>query len=238
MKPLIYVFDVDGTLTPSRGKIEPEFKDWFLEFFTTRPFALVSGSDRDKLLEQLGPEILDAADMVFACSANSIWIRDSEVYKSPWGPDDTLINFLQSELNTSQAPEFCGNHIEVRTGLVNFSTVGRDCNQIQRKAYFKWDNEHNERKTICERLMKTFPNLTAEVGGEISIDIYPTGLDKSQVIKYLDGYRIYFFGDGIKPGKNDWSLAQVLDKDSKAFPVVSYLDTWNQLKLLDTPVTI
>lgn len=238
MKPLIYVFDVDGTLTPSRGKIDPEFKEWFLEYFSTRPFALVSGSDRNKLLEQLGPEILDAADMVFACSANSIWIRDAELHKSVWGPDDRLINFLMNELNHSQAPEFAGNHIEVRTGMVNFSTVGRDCTQLQRKAYYAWDKISGERKAICERLMNTFPDLTAEVGGEISIDVYPAGHDKRQVTRYLDGFRIYFFGDGIQAGRNDWSLAQALTGDSKPFPVVSYLDTWNQLKTLDTAATI
>ena len=27
-----FVFDVDGTLTPSRGKIDPEFKQFFDEF--------------------------------------------------------------------------------------------------------------------------------------------------------------------------------------------------------------
>ena len=29
---MFYVFDVDGTLTPSRGKIDVEFKAWFLDF--------------------------------------------------------------------------------------------------------------------------------------------------------------------------------------------------------------
>jgi len=27
-----FIFDVDGTLTPSRQKIDPTFKDWFIEF--------------------------------------------------------------------------------------------------------------------------------------------------------------------------------------------------------------
>ena len=232
-KPLIYVFDVDGTLTPSRGQIDPEFKTWFLEYFTTRPFALVSGSDRPKLLEQLGPEILDAADMVFACSANSIWVRDAEVHHSTWGPGEQVFNFLQDQLNASQAPEFTGNHMEVRTGLLNFSTIGRDCTQEQRNRYFAWDQESGERRSICEQLMQTFPNLTAEVGGEISIDIYPVGLDKRQVTQYLKSYNIYFFGDGIKPGRNDWSLAQALTGESLPFPVNNYTDTWNQLKELD-----
>ena len=27
-----FVFDVDGTLTPSRGKIDPQFEVWFSSF--------------------------------------------------------------------------------------------------------------------------------------------------------------------------------------------------------------
>ena len=30
-----YIFDVDGTLTPSRGTIDPEFKKFFLKFAKT-----------------------------------------------------------------------------------------------------------------------------------------------------------------------------------------------------------
>ena len=27
-----FIFDVDGTLTPSRGTIDPEFKEFFMDF--------------------------------------------------------------------------------------------------------------------------------------------------------------------------------------------------------------
>ena len=27
-----FLFDVDGTLTPSRGRIDPDFEQWFLKF--------------------------------------------------------------------------------------------------------------------------------------------------------------------------------------------------------------
>ena len=30
--PTKFIFDVDGTLTPSREKIAPEFERWFLDF--------------------------------------------------------------------------------------------------------------------------------------------------------------------------------------------------------------
>ena len=48
-----YIFDVDGTLTPSRGMIDPKFKIWFKKFIELYPVSLVTGSDREKSIEQL-----------------------------------------------------------------------------------------------------------------------------------------------------------------------------------------
>ena len=49
-----YIFDVDGTLTASRSKIDPEFAEWFEHFATHDACYLVTGSDRKKTLEQIG----------------------------------------------------------------------------------------------------------------------------------------------------------------------------------------
>ena len=49
-----FIFDVDGTLTPSRKKIEHEFWAPFLIFCRHHDVYLVTGSDRQKTLEQLG----------------------------------------------------------------------------------------------------------------------------------------------------------------------------------------
>ena len=57
MKEINYLFDVDGTLTPSRGVIDSEFKKWFINFASVKSVILVTGSDRDKTLEQLGESI-------------------------------------------------------------------------------------------------------------------------------------------------------------------------------------
>ena len=45
-----FIFDVDGTLTPSRKKITPEFFDEFFQFTEENDVYLVTGSDRDKTL--------------------------------------------------------------------------------------------------------------------------------------------------------------------------------------------
>ena len=53
-----FIFDVDGTLTPSRREIEPDFKNFFSNFCEHNNVYLVTGSDFPKTHEQLGDEII------------------------------------------------------------------------------------------------------------------------------------------------------------------------------------
>ena len=228
---MIYVFDVDGTLTPARSTIDPDFKLQFTEFFKTQEYALVSGSDYAKLLEQVGIDILHNAKFVFACAGNSVWQKGIEIYKNEWIPSPILINRLNTLLSNSKYINRHGNHIEYRSGMINFSVVGRMAKSIDRKDYYHWDKIHNERVDICNIILKEFPELECEIGGEISVDIYPQGNNKSQVLKYIQN-TIYFFGDGISPGKNDWKLAEVLRYPSRSFPVSNWHDTANNLIFL------
>ena len=55
-----FIFDVDGTLTPSRGRIDSEFEKWFIEFASNNEVYLATGSDYDKTLEQLGEDVMMA----------------------------------------------------------------------------------------------------------------------------------------------------------------------------------
>jgi len=43
-----YIFDVDGTLTPSRQKMDEDFSRFFLHFCTMNSVYLVTGSDREE----------------------------------------------------------------------------------------------------------------------------------------------------------------------------------------------
>jgi hydroxymethylpyrimidine pyrophosphatase-like HAD family hydrolase len=53
----VYLFDVDGTLTNSRSLIDPDFKEFFLNFIANHNVCIVTGSDYSKTLEQLGEDI-------------------------------------------------------------------------------------------------------------------------------------------------------------------------------------
>ena len=43
---MIYIFDIDGTLTPSRNPMDIKFKEWFTHWSKNKRVWMVTGSDR------------------------------------------------------------------------------------------------------------------------------------------------------------------------------------------------
>ena len=234
MQERVFLFDVDGTLTPARQAMNSEFEQWFYDFAEAYPVYLVSGSDRPKTIEQVGQRIYDRCLGVYQCNGNEHWFQNARVKNNPWQPSYDLIHFLENEVKHSPYHLKVGNHIERRAGMVNFSTIGRDCNQPQRGAYYAWDNQNFERERIKNAINKKYPELHASIGGHISIDIYPRGNDKSQVSNDLrkEYKEIIFFGDRTQHGGNDYpvALAIRLGNLGTVHSVESAQDTWDILK--------
>ena len=223
-----YIFDVDGTLTPSRKKITPEFFDEFFQFTEENDVYLVTGSDRDKTLEQITPEIYNNCKRVYNCSGSDVYEGDKNVYRDDWELPEKVERFLQDELDFSQFPIRNGNHIERRPGGVNFSILGRDKDpMLGREEYVKWNKIHSERRFIALRILNMFPDLSVALGGQTGIDIGPLGADKSQILRdFTADDEIHFFGDRMEPGGNDYSLGEAVKKmGGFTYNVDSYKDT-------------
>jgi phosphomannomutase len=164
---------------------------------------------------------------------NTLHIKGHQIARKRFDPPQKLWDILEQELeNTSYRPTF-GNHIEERIGMINFSTVGRNAPLEERTKYHAWDNVNNERSRIADRINSELESVEAAVGGEISIDIYPKGWDKSQILKHLPDGAWHFFGDRTEPGGNDYAIAKKLDKEKHfVYSVNSYLDTEKILRTL------
>ena len=223
-----FIFDVDGTLTPSRKKITPEFFDEFFQFTEENDVYLVTGSDRDKTLEQITPEIYNNCKRVYNCSGSDVYEGDKNVYRDDWELPEKVERFLQDELDFSQFPIRNGNHIERRPGGVNFSILGRDPDPMKgREEYIKWNKIHSERRFIALRILNMVPDLSVALGGQTGIDIGPLGADKSQILRdFTADDEIHFFGDRMEPGGNDYSLGEAVKKmGGYTYNVTSYKDT-------------
>jgi len=221
-----FIFDVDGTLTPSRKQIDTGFFAEFLIFTCKFDTYLVTGSDRAKTIEQVGLDIYNRCKRVFNCSGSDVYDRDKSAYRSNWVPPYELINFLNDELDYSTFPNKTGTHIEHRPGGINFSILGRgDDSMKHRDEYVKWDINTGERVLMSDRIKSEFPNLNIQIGGQTGLDISDT--DKSQIIKYFNcGDEIHFFGDMMEEGQNDYPLAKaVQERGGKTYHVKDWEET-------------
>lgn len=206
---------------------------------------LVTGSDYSKTIEQLGLSIIQSVDYCCNCLGNHVLHKNSNVIETfVFEPANALIQFLEDELAASPYTERYGNHIEHRGSMINFSIVGRNAKGEQRTRYYEWDKLSCERLLLSEKINLNFPEVSAQSGGETGIDIIPAGRDKRQVIKYMQGEKVWFFGDRLDDGGNDKPLADALlqsGTSSEAFHVKSWQETWEMLKditINDLKITI
>ena len=230
-----YIFDVDGTLTLSRQKIDKKFESFFINFIENNNVWLITGSDYPKTVEQVGEEICEKVKAVHNCAGNNIWENGKEVYELEWKLSKDIKSWLNYKLEKSQFPMRSGKHIEERPGLANFSVVGRNATFGERKLYVEYDKKSSERITIAREFNKIFEdlNIVAQVAGETGLDIMPKGADKRQILNYVES-PIIFFGDKTEPGGNDYPLAAALEnKDNcETIPVKNWEETKKELEKL------
>lgn len=224
-----YFFDVDGTLTPSRGVIDPAFKEWFYKFCNSNNVVLVTGSDRPKTLEQIGEDIYNACKRVYNCSGNDVYEGDKQIKFNDWKLPIDAKQWLNWHLEMSPFEMRTGLHFEHRTGMCNFSVVGRNANTEERKKYYEYDCSKNERLKIAEAFDKKYPELNAKVGGETGLDIFPVGCDKGQVVQDYNIDTIRFFGDRCDVQGNDYPIAKLL-KPHQVYAVKDWKHCWRLLK--------
>jgi phosphomannomutase len=225
-----FIFDVDGTLTPSRSVMDREFAVWFSKFCDTNNVYLVTGSDRPKTIEQVGNYIYHKCKCVYNCSGSDVWVGDLHVRTNEWKLPEAAHEWLSAQLSQSNFSIRTGLHFEHRPGMVNFSVVGRNANMEQRKMYVAWDTAQNERNEIAKEFNYVFPDLEARPGGETGIDIAARGADKSQILAdFNDDDFIVFFGDRMDQGGNDYPLA-LSNYNGENYHVKGWEETWEILR--------
>jgi phosphomannomutase len=244
----IFLFDVDGTVTPPKQKIDSNFKIEFLRWMKDREVYIVSGGSFPRIIDQLGTDIVDGCAGVFACMGNIFYEQLDQInpsgfdewqiiyenkFRSPRGLKEKLKKVVEESAYHTKT----GKHSQHREGMINFSIVGSNATTEQRREYAEYDLQNKEREAIVGALKKQYASLDFAIGGAVSIDIFKMGADKSQIIdrhfdEVLEGNRILFVGDRIPFPGNDCSLAVTLRQhpNGSAYEVESWRDTAELLK--------
>jgi phosphomannomutase len=229
-----FLFDVDGTLTDSRQRIDDDFEEFMVDFCSVNLVAFVTGSDKSKTADQLGERLFRLADYSFNCAGNEVWHNGDLILKNEWEPPTSLFLLLEELLSETKfrRKSTYSKHIERRNGMINFSIPGLGLTLEERKDYVAWDKSVSERTRFRDRIIHKFPDIDVLIGGETGLDIYPMGKSKEQVVDFLkevEDEKTYYFGDQIFPGGNDYKIAARCDH---SYQVKSWRDTYETLAFL------
>lgn len=211
------LFDVDGTLTAPRQKATPEMSEFLQKLKSRVRVGVVGGSDLCKIKEQLGEDIIQKVDYVFAENGLMAYkngqLHSVQSIQAHMGEEllQDFINFCLNYMAKIKLPKKRGTFIEFRNGMLNVSPIGRSCTQEERQEFFELDKTEKIRETFVSVLKEEFKGkgLSFSIGGQISFDVFPDGWDKRYCLGIVekDQYStIHFFGDKTKPGGNDYEI--------------------------------
>ena len=212
----IILFDIDGTLTEPRNKMQDKMLNVLLELKNKNyTIGCVGGSDFQKAKDQIGNNILSIFNYSFfengLVAYKNEKILNIQDLKTFIGNEklNKFINFVLKYISRLEIPIKRGTFIEFRNGMINISPIGRNCSQIERNDFEKFDNENNIRKKMIDALKLEFQDydFTYSIGGQISFDVFPKGWDKTYCLQFLKDFKkIYFFGDKTYLGGNDYEI--------------------------------
>ncbi|GJD07468.1 Phosphomannomutase [Galdieria sulphuraria] len=233
------LFDVDGTLTPSRCKASHETLE-FLRRLRDEVFTgIVGGSDLVKQEEQLGPTILEDFDYVFSENGLVAYEKGKLIHVQSLAKHlgeeklKNVINCCLRYIADLDIPLKRGTFVEFRKGMLNVSPIGRNCSQQEREEFEKYDRVHSIRSRFVDYLKERFEgyDLQFSIGGQISFDVFPRGWDKTYCLSFVKHIPvIHFFGDKTFLGGNDYEIFQ--DARTIGHSVTSPEDTVKQCQQL------
>lgn len=219
----LVAFDLDDTLAPSKGLIDPRIATLLRGLAQHVEVAIISGGNetqfRDQVLSQLrdaDPEELGRVHLLPTCGTR--YLRyDGEDFHLLYALDlepaekEAAMTALREEaerLGYWEAAPW-GDILEDRGSQVTFSALGQKAPVDAKHA---WDPTGAKRAALRDAVAARLPDLEVRSGGSTSIDITRAGIDKAFGMRELSartGIRfseMLFYGDRLDEGGNDYPV--------------------------------
>lgn len=214
------IFDLDGTLAPSKNPPDEEMTGLFSELLASRQAALISGGAYDQLHNQFAAHLPKEANIsnlsILAASGSALYRSDGNTWQEVYAENltDDEKEKIESELLAAlqeegyEKPETTyGPIIEDRLSQITFSALGQEAPLSEKET---WDPDRSIRNRIADNLRDRLGDgFSVGVGGSTSIDITRRGIDKAYGIRRISETlgipleQILFVGDALEPGGND-----------------------------------
>jgi len=213
MKTKIIVFDLDGTLTPSKGIMDSEMSELFSQLLEVKKVAVISGGKMEQFKIQLLSQLLFKVEQLHNLF---LFPLNGTCFYKYRGDKSTLISALKiatSGIDISWGNSF-GDIIEDRDSQITFSALGQEAPLKNKKV---WDVDRKKRNLIKQRLQELLPKSKYEIriGGTTSIDILRRGRNKAFGVKNIikdfecNVEEILFIGDALFEEGNDYPVKEM-----------------------------
>ncbi len=220
--PSLVAFDLDDTLAPSKGTIDPQIAALLGELLRSVEVAIISGGNeaqfRSQVVAQLAgadPEALARLHLLPTCGTRYLR-HDGTDFVAVYAHDlsDNEKTAALAALREEGAPRTVGGGalgeiLEDRGSQITFSALGQ---QAPRDAKHAWDPTGSKRGALRDAVAARLPGLEVRSGGSTSIDITRAGIDKAFGMRQLathtgiDLTAMLFYGDRLDEGGNDYPV--------------------------------
>ena len=221
MKKLI-VFDLDGTLAPSKSALGPDMAALLHNLLGIVKVAVISGGNWPQFEKQLLsnlPEDKRLANLSVLPTCGTKFFQYSSDWKELYSEDFTpqereqIVSSLDKAFGEAgfKVERVWGEVIEDRGSQITLSALGQEAPLAEK---VKWDPDFAKRKKIKALLDPLIPGFSVRLGGATSIDVTKPGIDKAYGIRKLRDLlgislqEMIYVGDALFPGGNDYPAEQ------------------------------
>jgi|TARA_E500000331_G_C17141866_1_gene663119 phosphomannomutase len=246
----IVLFDMDGTLTPPREKVNVHVIKALKDLSEHTHIGIVTGSGYDYLVQQC-QDLWSASGSVdpsrlilLPCNGTQVykWSSSSLEYEKSHsasmieelGRDDynailsSCIEY-QSCIFAIHSLPYTGTFFHYRESMLNWCPIGRSASTEQRLAWVNADRDYKIRHRFYKLLMRDIEKCniqaTVALGGSTSFDIYPSGWDKTYALRHFPEVECWFVGDKCTGDGNDRAIYEALLPQHRAFITTSPEET-------------
>ena len=253
-KKTVIIFDLDGTLTESKSKLEKDMAESLGRLLNKKRAAIIGGGSYAQFEKQFLAHFLYPAGLLknlflFPTSGARFYRYDDEwreIYSHILSQEEKENIFDAFEkafriLSYEHTGESYGELFEDRGTQISFSPLGQCVVAVlgaERGVALKqkWNAEHDTtRKNLARVLQEMLPDFEVRVGGLTTIDVTKKGIDKGYGIRQIEKNlqvpksEMLFVGDALYEGGNDHP---VLKEGVETIAVSGPEDTKKIIKIL------
>ncbi len=215
------IFDLDGTLTRSKCKMDDEMKSLILSLLRNYKVAIISGSKYEEVKKRFIDVLSDESvnENLYIMPTNGTILCHYEngnikqFYEDAMTQSERkkIIEAVDIAIKETNYNKFInkvfGKQIEDRRTQITFSALGQEAPIEIKKS---WDEDYKKRSILKKKLDELLPEYEIRYGGTTSIDITRKGRDKSYGINQITSFlnipkkQSLFVGDSMHDYGNDF----------------------------------